>query len=162
MSDFRKTIKNPTKEDKISLYKDILIAMLNSGTIMSFEEMQKRINIDIGKILSQDETIAIYNLASKLQRYNLVGKTNKKIFEFLKIGIDYDKIDIDNLEAFMDAAIEDINQTKEYFPNKKWQIQISKIFERMEGKDPYKEELKYINYRKANIKKFEKQPGDEN
>ena len=162
MSDLREIIKAPTKEDKISLYKDILIAMLNSGTIMSFEEMQKRINIDIGRILSQDEATAIYNLAAKMQRYNLVGKTNKKIFEFLKIGTDYEQIDIENLETFMNSTIEDINQTKEYFPNKRWQIQISKIFERMEGKDPYKEELDYINYRKANIKKFEKQPGDEN
>ena len=156
MGNLREEVKKPTNEEKRDLYRDVLITMLNSGTILSFEEIQKRVNKNIGKTLSQDEAIAIYNLASQLQKYSLVGKFSEKIFNFLKLGVDYHEMDIENLVNFINATVQDIEKTRKYFPNAKWQFQINKIFDRMEGKDPYEDEMKYIEFRKENIQKIEK------
>ena len=117
MGNLREEIKEPTEEEKIKLYIDILIIMLNSGTILSYEEIQKKVNKNIGRILSQDEAAAVYNLAAQLQKYNLMGKFNERIFKFLKISVDNDEIDTDNLMKFIDATVQDIEKTRKYLPN---------------------------------------------
>lgn len=151
MDNLREKIKKPTDEEKIILYKDILIIMLNSGTILSYEEIQKMVNKPIGKTLSQDEATAIYNLAAQLQKYSLMGKFAERIFDFLNISVDYDEIDTDNLMKFIEATVQDIEKTRKCLPKTKWQIQINKIFARMEGKDPYEGEMKYKKIREENI-----------
>ena len=155
MNDFIKDIKKPTDEEKIRLYKDILIIMLNSGTILSYEEIQKMLNRNIREILSQNEITAIYNLSAQMQKYSLMGRFSERIFEFLNISIDYEEIDTDNLMRFIDATVQDIEKTRKYLPNTKWQFQINKIFDRMEGKDPYEGELEIIKQRHKNIKLIE-------
>lgn len=150
MSNFKEDIKVLSDEDKKIIMVDILIAMLNATTTLSEVEIKKATNGNADK-LSPDEFIAIYSLAFEIKKCVFSSRINKKLFEFLNMD-EYCVNDKGNLLKFIKATVKDIEQSRIYSSKSKWSLQIDKIFDRMEGKNPYEDEMKVINYRKNNIK----------
>lgn len=149
MSNLRDDIKVPTDEEKKAVLVNILCNMINSGDILSSEQIRKRVS-GIGEKLSEDEFTAIYSLAVEIKKSILVSKNNEKLFEFLNIS-EYCQNDNGNLLKFINATVQDISQTREFFPGTRWYLQVGKIFDRMAGKNPYGDEMKYEKIRTENI-----------
>lgn len=150
MSEFKEGIKVLSDEDKKRIMVDILITMINSNTVLSEEEIIKNTNGNANK-LSSDEFTAIYALAFEVKKCVFSSKINKKLFEFLNLS-KYCENDEGNLLKFIKATVKDIEQSRIYSPNNKWSLQVDKIFDRLDGKNPYKDEMEVIKYREENIK----------
>lgn len=150
MNDFIKDIKEPTEEEKGAKMADIIVTMLNSNLVLSLEELEGRIR-DIRKKLSEDEIMAIYNLAVYIKKDTISSRHNNKLIDFLDLS-NYCQNDISNLLAFVKAAIKDIQETRIVFPSRKWNLQVDKIFDRLEGKNPYADKIKYTKFKEGDIK----------
>lgn len=154
MNEFKKDIQKPTEEEKKTKMVDIIVTIINSDLVLSFEELENYVK-EIRKKLSEDEITAIYNLAVYLKKSIITSRYDNRLNEFLNIS-NYCQNDEGNLLKFINAVVTDIEKTREIFPERKWELQIDKIFDRMEGKNPYEDEIKVMNYRKENIKMVEK------
>lgn len=150
MNDFIKDIKKPTEEEKVAKMADIIVTMLNSNLVLSLEDLEEQIR-DIRKKLSEDEIMAIYNLAVCIKKDTISSRHNNKLIDFLDLS-SYCQNDRNNLLAFVKATVQDIQETRIVFPSKKWSLQVDKIFDRLEGKNPYADEMKAMSYREENIK----------
>lgn len=162
MSDFRQEIKVPTEEEKLSMYEEILLKTLYLGEIGNIDVIRKSLQKQKKYSLSEDEIIAISALASEVSMYVISG-----VFYFndmipqRKILMDglikNHRIDRDYLSKIMKATLYDINQTKQsIYKNKKWEFHLKRIFDVLDGEDPYKDykdiekrtpELKIIKFR---------------
>ena len=149
MNDFIKDIKKPTEEEKVAKMADIIVTMLNSNLVLSLEELEEQIK-DIRKKLSEDEIMAIYNLAVYIKKDTISSKHNNKLIDFLDLS-SYCQNDRSNLLAFVKATVQDIQETRIVFSSKKWSFQVDKIFARLAGKNPYADEMKDIKFGKENI-----------
>lgn len=149
MSNLREEIRIPTEEQKRDVYVNIILNMINSSNLLSPEEIMRVVKL-IEEKLSQDEFTAIYSIAVEVKKAILMPKTNKRLIEFLNIS-EYCKNDNGNLLKFINATVDNIQQERKLFPNRKWYLHVGKIFDRMEGKDPYGDEMKIKKARIENI-----------
>jgi hypothetical protein len=148
MSDFLDSIKVTDEEKKKSMSRIIFI-MMNSANILSLNELLKQYN-EIKEKLNENEILAIYSLAKQMKQSIISSSNrNKKLFEFLDLNSN--SINEDKLLEFIKYAVKDIEVTSKRTPNVKWSLQIGKIFLRMEGKDPYEEEIAKKPEKKAEI-----------
>lgn len=154
MNDFIKDIKKPTEEEKVAKMADIIVTMLNSNLVLSLEELEEQIK-DIRKKLSEDEIMAIYNLAVYIKKDTISSRHNNKLIDFLDLS-SFCQNDRSNLLAFVKATVQDIQETRIAFPSKKWSLKVDKIFDRLDGKNPYADEIEVMNCREENIKIEEK------
>lgn len=149
MSNLREEIKIPTEDEKRDVYVDIILNMINSSNILSPEEIMRAVKL-IEEKLSQDEFTAIYSIAVEVKKAISMPRTNKRLTEFLNIS-EYCKNDNGNLLKFVNATVGNIQQERKFSPDRKWYLQVEKIFDRMEGKDPYGDEMKIKECRRNNI-----------
>lgn len=137
MSEFLESIK-VTKEDKQNAMSKILYSIINSTNFLSLSDLLKK-QQDLKSVLSEDELLAIHSLSSELKRQIVSSNHDKRLIKYL--GLTSDSLDKDNLSTFINQAVKDIQAQRKRNPNLKWGLQIGKIFDRLEGKDPYEEEL---------------------
>lgn len=150
MSNLREEIKMPTEEEKREVYLNIILNMINSSKIISQEKISKIVE-GIESKLSPDEFTAIYNIAVEVKKAIAMPKTNKRLLEFLNVSENCQN-DNGNLLKFVNATVNNIEQERRFFPKRKWYLQVGKIFDRMEGKDPYAEEMKFLENRRKNMR----------
>ncbi len=149
MGNLKESIKLPSEEEKKLIFMDIIFNLLNSSNILFPNDLIEKMP-QIREKLSEDEFNVVYSLALEIKKSILGLKRNDRLLEFLNIS-EYCKNDNGNLMRFIKAAIENIQQERKFFPNRKWELQVGKIFDRMNGKDPYGEEMKYNENRTKNI-----------
>ena len=145
MSDFRQEIKVPTEEEKLSMYEEILLKTLYLGEIGNSDVIKNRIQKQKKYSLSEDEITAISALASEVSMYVVSGvfyfndiiPQRKMLMDGL---IKNHGIDRDYLSKIMKATMHDINQTRQsIYKNRKWEFHLKRIFDVLDGKNPYKE-----------------------
>jgi len=137
MSDFLDSIK-VTKEDKKTAISKVVFNMIHSINVLSFNEVLES-NNGIKEKLSQNELLATYSLAKEI-RISMIASANrnKKLFDYLELKTT--SINEENLLKFVDEIVKDIEFTQKRAPKTKWDLQVGKIFLRLEGKNPYSEE----------------------
>jgi len=165
MSDFLDSIKI-TDEDKKDAMSRILFTVINSTRIMSLDEILQHLkkykedcdylkdNKQIEQKLNENEILAVYSLAKEV-RISIEASINKRLLEYLELGLA--SANEENLLRFIDETIKDIELSKKINPNIEWRLQVGKIFSRLEGKNPYEEEIlkrKLDNSTKGNIIKL--------
>ncbi len=151
MSNFLDTIKI-TDEDKKKTMSSIVLIMLYSQGIMSLEEILQTEEMN-GKVidgerthrkiqdkLNENEILATYSLAKEI-KISILGSSdrNRKLLDYLELGTV--SLNSDKLLRFVNEAVRDIETLKRHNPNVEWNLQINKIFSRLEGKDPTKGEV---------------------
>lgn len=138
MDDFIQSIK-VTSEDKQNMMINVLNTVINCSTVPSINDIVGNIK-DIKVKLTDDEILAIYSLSISIQEQLKTGNHYQKLFDYLTLDL-YPNINKENLLTFINQAVLDIKDTKARNPKIKWYLQTGKIFARLDGKNPYKEEI---------------------
>lgn len=137
MSNFIDDIKI-TVDDKKRIMLDIWYTIINLDIVPSLQEiitLQK----DSTKKLSEEELLAIYNLSVEIKKLIKASGKNQRLFEYLEI--DNNSINSERLYDFTSFIATDIMEVRKKAPNVKWYLQVNKILDRMEGKNPHKDAL---------------------
>ncbi|MBQ2917342.1 MAG: hypothetical protein IJE59_04150 [Clostridia bacterium] len=138
MSNFLDSIKI-TDEEKKKFMSKIIFTMIHSTKILSLDELLEEAD-NIKEKLSENEILATYSLAREIKKIVISSSDrNKEILEHLEVRSF--SINEDKLFEFVNRSVKDIEDTKRRTPNLKWRLQIGKILKRLEGIDPYTEEL---------------------
>lgn len=137
MSGFLESIK-VTKEDKQNAMSKVLYIIINSTNLLSLSDLLKK-QPDLISVLSEDELLAIHNLSSEVKRHIVSSNQDNELIEYLDLTSD--SLNKDNLSIFINQAVKDMQAQRKRNPNLKWHLQTKKIFDRLEGKNPYEEEL---------------------
>lgn len=137
MSEFLESIK-VTKEDKQNAMSKVLYIIINSTNLLSLSDLLKK-QPDLISVLSEDELLAIHSLSSEVKRQIVSCNQDNELIEYLDLTSD--SLNKDNLSIFINQAVKDMQAQRKRNPNLKWHLQTKKIFDRLEGKNPYEEEL---------------------
>lgn len=137
MSEFLESIK-VTKEDKQNAMSKVLYIIINSTNLLSLSDLLKK-QPDFISVLSEDELLAIHSLSSEVKRQIVSCNQDNELIEYLDLTSD--SLNKDNLSIFINQAVKDMQAQRKRNPNLKWHLQTKKIFDRLEGKNPYEEEL---------------------
>lgn len=144
MSSFNEEIKVPTDEEKCKVYKEILQKAINSGTIINGKELLKRMSSEKIRILSEDEITAILILATEMSKYAILRSAyfnsmipeRERLVEFLCNNNNFDD---QNVILFINAVTNDMRECRKYtLTSGKWEFHIKRIFQFLDGKNPYK------------------------
>lgn len=144
MSSFNEEIKVPTDEEKCKLYKEILQKAINSGTIVNEKDFLKRISDEKLRILSEDEITAILILATEMSKYAVFRSAyfestipeRRRLVEFLCSNNNFDD---QNVILLVNAITNDMRECRKYtLTRREWSFHIRRIFQFLDGKDPYK------------------------
>lgn len=137
MSEFLESIK-VTKEDKQNAMSKVLYIIINSTNLLSLSDLLKK-QPDFISVLSEDELLAIHSLSLEVKRHIVSSNQDNELIEYLDLTSD--SLNKDNLSIFINQAVKDKQAQMKRNPNLKWHLQTKKIFDRLEGKNPYEEEL---------------------
>lgn len=144
MSEFNEKIKEPTDEEKCKVYKEILQRAINYGTIIEEQKLLKEIAFSKISLLSEDEINAILVLATEMNKYSIFRSgyfddmvpEKKRMVEFLCNDSNFDD---KNVITFVNAITNDMRKCRKYtLTNGKWEFHIRRIFQFIDGKNPYK------------------------
>lgn len=136
MNEFIDSIK-VTKEDKQKAMEKILYSIINSSNIVSLNDVLNNQN-EMRKVLNEDELLASYSLALEIKKQIISSNTNEQLMEYL--GLEFNTLNKDNLLKFINQSVKDIETQRKRTPNLKWRLQTKKIFDRLEGNQPFNEE----------------------
>lgn len=139
MGNFKEDVKVPSPEEKKDMIVSILWSMINSPNMQRIEQIQAK-KSKISQALSEDECVAVYNLGIEIKKLIISSNRNERLFKFLNIS-EYCKNDGGNLLKFINACVQDIQEMRIHSPKLEWYLQVNKIFDRMEGRNPYRDEL---------------------
>ena len=87
--------------------------------------------------LNENEILAAYSLAKEV-KISIMASSNEELLEYLELGLG--SVNEENLLKFINETVKDIELTKKRTPNLEWNLQVGKIFKRLEGKNPCNEE----------------------
>lgn len=139
MNNFREEIKLLKDEEKIKIYKHVLYEWIMLGKQDSFGND----TYDNLRRLSDDEITAIIFLANELNKCVRCGENyltkvpeRKRLRDFLFIDNDFNG---DNLLIFINAITHDMRECRKYTITKgNWKLHIKRIFQVLDGENPYK------------------------
>lgn len=139
MNNYKDSIKI-TDEQKETIYKDIIFAMLNSHEPLTQTELIEK--MELSKKLNEYEIRAIYNLAFYIRIAHEGGTIKREILDFFNLS-EYCRNDHGNLMLFVGETIKDIKEWEETFKERsihaKWNFHLGLIFKRLKGYKPYEE-----------------------
>lgn len=113
------------EEDKKNAMITIFQIVNNSANLLSLEEVIQYKKELMSK-LTEDEILAMYDLARTVKIERLAFKRNEKLYKYLNK---------EKILEFIKVAVEDIQDTKRRTPNIKWSLSVNKILSRLERRE---------------------------
>jgi len=144
MSNFDEEIRVPTNEEKKEIYRQILLNVIHSGSIINESNFGKVINEDMVKKLSDDEFKAILNISIEISKYvffrsdyfNDMIPERKRMIELLCEDNDFNR---DNLFIFISAITDDMKECRKHsLTREKWEFHIRRVFQIFDGENPFR------------------------
>lgn len=120
-----------TEEYKKDAMMTIFYTVVNSADILSLEEVLKSQETVQSK-LSKDEILATYALSREIKISKLTSKRNENLSEYLNE---------EKLSRFINAVVEDIEDTRLRTPNVEWKLSVNKILNRLKREKTSDEEV---------------------